>query len=183
MHKRKILKIISTIFALVWMITVFIFSSQDGTQTLNTSGAFIQVIDSTLNNVESNNTNKTDTVNTQDNNNKKYNYSKELQTFVRKNAHYFLYTVGGIILSVFFYAFLGKNKKVYAFAILTGMLYAMSDEFHQKFIAGRTSRITDVGIDTLGVITGTILFMIFVNILIKSRKKKSENGGIKNVTF
>ena len=183
MHKGKILKIISTIFVLVWMITVFIFSSQDGTQTLNTSGAFIQVIDSTLNNVESNNTNKTDTVNTQDNNNKKYNYSKELQTFVRKNAHYFLYTVGGIILSVFFYAFLRKNKKVYAFAILTGMLYAMSDEFHQRFVSGRTSRITDVGIDTLGVITGTILFMIFINILIKSRKKKSENGGIKNVTF
>ena len=183
MHKGKILKIISTIFVLVWMITVFIFSSQDGTQTLNTSGAFIQVIDSTLNNVESNNTNKTDTVNTQDNNNKKYNYSKELQTFVRKNAHYFLYTVGGIILSVFFYAFLKENKKIYAFAILTGMIYAMSDEFHQKFIAGRTSRITDVGIDTLGVITGTILFMIFINILIKSRKKKSENGGIKNVTF
>lgn len=183
MHKGKILKIISTIFVLVWMITVFIFSSQDGTQTLNTSGAFIQVIDSTLNNVESNNTNKTDTVNTQYGNNDKYNYSKELQTFVRKNAHYFLYTVGGIILSVFFYAFLGKNKKVYAFAILTGMLYAMSDEFHQRFVEGRTSRITDVGIDTLGVITGTILFMIFVNILIKSRKKKSENGGIKNVTF
>ena len=183
MHKGKILKIISAIFVLVWMITVFIFSSQDGTQTLNTSGAFIQVIDSTLNNVESNNTNKTDTVNTQDNNNKKYNYSQELQTFVRKNAHYFLYTVGGIILSVFFYAFLKENKKIYAFAILTGVIYAMSDEFHQRFVAGRTSRITDVGIDTLGVITGTILFMIFVNILIKSRKKKSENGGIKNVTF
>ena len=183
MHKGKILKIISTIFVLVWMITVFIFSSQDGTQSLNTTGAFIQVIDSTLNNVESNNTNKTDTVNTQDNNNKKYNYSQELQTFVRKNAHYFLYTVGGIILSVFFYAFLKNNKKIYIFAILTGMLYAMSDEIHQRFVEGRTSRITDVGIDTLGIITGTILFMIFVNILIKSRKKKSENGGIKNVTF
>ena len=177
MHKGKILKIISTIFVLVWMITVFIFSSQDGTQTLNTSGAFIQVIDSTLNNVESNNTNKTDTVNTQDNNNKKYNYSKELQTFVRKNAHYFLYTVGGIILSVFFYAFLKENKKIYAFAILTGMLYAMSDEFHQRFVAGRTSRITDIGIDTLGVITGTILVMIFINILKKSRKRKNLKMG------
>ena len=45
MHKGKILKIISTIFVLVWMITVFIFSSQDGTQTLNTSGAFIYAIE------------------------------------------------------------------------------------------------------------------------------------------
>ena len=188
MHKGKILKIISTIFVLVWMITVFIFSSQDGTQTLNTSGAFIYAIESTVNGndtpqVESYSSNKTDTVNTQDSNNEKYNYSQELQTFVRKNAHYFLYTIGGIILSVFFYAFLKNNKKIYAFAILTGMIYAMSDEFHQRFVAGRTSRITDVGIDTLGVITGTILFMIFINILIKSRKKKSENGGIKNVTF
>lgn len=177
MHKRKILKIISTIFVLVWMITVFIFSSQDGTQTLNTSGAFIQVIDSTLNNVESNNTNKTDTVNTQYGNNDKYNYSKELQTFVRKNAHYFLYTVGGIILSVFFYAFFIENNKIYLFAILTGMLYAMSDEFHQRFVAGRTSRITDIGIDTLGVITGAILVMIFINILIKSRKRKNLKMG------
>ena len=60
----------------------------------------------------------------------------------------------------------------------------MSDEFHQRFVAGRTSRITDIGIDTLGVITGAILVMIFINILKKSRKrKKSENGGIKNVTF
>ena len=177
MHKGKILKIISTIFVLVWMITVFIFSSQDGTQTLNTSGAFIQVIDSTLNNVESNNTNKTDTVNTQDNNNKKYNYSQELQTFVRKNAHYFLYTIGGIILSVFFYAFFKENNKIYLFAILTGMFYAMSDEFHQRFVAGRTSRITDIGIDTLGVITGTILVMIFINILKKSRKRKNLKMG------
>ena len=184
MHKGKILKIISTIFVLVWMITVFIFSSQDGTQTLNTSGAFIHVIDSTLNQVESNNTNKTDTVNTQYDNNDKYNYSEELQTFVRKNAHYFLYTIGGIILSVFFYAFFKENNKICLFAILTGMLYAMSDEFHQRFVAGRTSRITDIGIDTLGVITGAILVMIFINILKKSRKrKKSENGGIKNVTF
>ena len=188
MHKGKILKIISTIFVLVWMITVFIFSSQDGTQTLNTSGAFIYAIESTVNGndtpqVESYSSNKTDTVNTQDSNNEKYNYSQELQTFVRKNAHYFLYTIGGIILSVFFYAFFKENNKIYLFAILTGMLYAMSDEFHQRFVAGRTSRITDVGIDTLGVITGTILFMIFINILIKSRKKKSENGGIKNVTF
>ena len=49
MHKGKILKIISAIFVLVWMITVFIFSSQDGTQTLNTSGAFIYAIESTVN--------------------------------------------------------------------------------------------------------------------------------------
>ena len=177
MHKGKILKIISAIFVLVWMITVFIFSSQDGTQTLNTSGAFIHVIDSTLNQVESNNTNKTDTVNTQFDNNDKYNYSKELQTFVRKNAHYFLYTVGGIILSVFFYAFFRQNNKIYLFSILTGMFYAMSDEFHQRFVAGRTSRITDIGIDTLGVITGAILVMIFINILKKSRKRKNLKMG------
>lgn len=180
MHKGKILKIISTIFVLVWMITVFIFSSQDGTQTLNTSGAFIYAIESTVNSndtsqVESYSSNKTDTVNTQDN--EKYNYSQELQTFVRKNAHYFLYTIGGIILSVFFYAFFRQNNKIYLFAILTGMFYAMSDEFHQRFVAGRTSRITDVGIDTLGVITGTILVMIFINILIKSRKRKNLKMG------
>jgi len=33
-------------------------------------------------------------------------------------------------------------------------LYAMSDELHQHFVANRTASVRDVGIDTLGGITG-----------------------------
>ena len=43
------------------------------------------------------------------------------------------------------------NKKVYKLAILLTFLYAISDEYHQSFIPGRTSLPTDVGYDMIGV--------------------------------
>lgn len=48
MGKINLQNIITSILVLVWMTTVFIFSSQDGTQTLNTSGAFIHAVESTV---------------------------------------------------------------------------------------------------------------------------------------
>jgi len=45
----------------------------------------------------------------------KYKYSSQLQKVVRKNAHYFLYMLGGILLSVFFYA---KLYFIYLFSKL-----------------------------------------------------------------
>jgi len=47
-------KILASILVLMWMITVFIFSSQDGIDTLNTSGAVISVIESKTTNDSSN---------------------------------------------------------------------------------------------------------------------------------
>ncbi|HEY0552409.1 MAG TPA: VanZ family protein [Verrucomicrobiae bacterium] len=41
------------------------------------------------------------------------------------------------------------------------ILYAMSDELHQYFVANRTASVRDVGIDTLGGITGLGLLWMF----------------------
>jgi VanZ family protein len=38
------------------------------------------------------------------------------------------------------------------------VLYAGSDEFHQSFTSGRHPSVMDVGIDTLGAITGALFF-------------------------
>lgn len=40
------------------------------------------------------------------------------------------------------------------------MLYGCSDEFHQLFVAGRSSRITDVLIDTCGGGIGLLLWQV-----------------------
>ena len=57
-----------------------------------------------------------------------------------------------------------KTKIEYKWRILITiglwMLYAILDEFHQSFSPGRTPKITDVYIDTLGIIIG-ILLVIF----------------------
>ena len=52
--------------------------------------------------------------------------------------------------------------------IITVILYALSDEFHQSFIPSRTASIVDVGIDAFGGILSQIA--ILLQIKIKSLK-------------
>lgn len=171
-------RILALILVFMWMITVFIFSSQDGVDTLNTSGAVISVIESTTNNtseVVSDNLGKTDNKNSLENKKYKYTYSNKIQKIVRKNAHYFLYMIGGVFLSVFFCAdsrYKVIKIKFAIYAIIVGIVYACTDEFHQRFVPGRTGSIKDVFIDSIGVITGVILVFILKIILNKKRKDK-----------
>ena len=60
-------------------------------------------------------------------------------------------------------------------AILLGMLYAISDEIHQGFSPGRSPRIADVYIDTLGVILGTLLILLVIKIYDKYMTKMLQN--------
>lgn len=179
-------KILASILVLMWMITVFIFSSQDGIDTLNTSGAVISVIESkTTNdssNVVSDNLGKTDNKNSLENKRYKYTYSNKIQKLVRKNAHYFLYMLGGVFLSVFFCAnskYKSSQIKLAIYAIITGIVYAFTDEFHQRFVPGRTGSLKDVFIDSMGVITGAVLVYILRIILKRNVRIK---WGSKNVT-
>jgi len=70
---------------------------------------------------------------------------------VRKIAHFSLYMLVGTlamgIFSVGISKFKNKNKII--FALLIGVIYAISDEIHQIYISGRTGLATDVLIDTM----------------------------------
>ncbi len=50
----------------------------------------------------------------------------------------------------------GRNRILAAIALAS--LYAMTDEFHQRFTAGRSPSMGDVGIDSLGAIAGAIIW-------------------------
>ena len=61
--------------------------------------------------------------------------------------------------------------------IVIGILYAISDEFHQSFSPGRTPKVTDVYIDTLGIILG-VLLVILIRTFYKEIKKKCYKDAI-----
>lgn len=65
---------------------------------------------------------------------------------LKKTAHVIEYA----ILFLLLLRALGKKHATLIFII--AILYAFSDEFHQSFVPGRTSRLSDVGFDTLGMI-------------------------------
>lgn len=61
-----------------------------------------------------------------------------------------------------------EQKMLYS--IIIGIIYATTDEIHQYFIPGRSMSILDVFIDTLGLCTGIVIFLILYNSIIKRMK-------------
>ncbi len=92
----------------------------------------------------------------------------EADFFLRKAAHIFEYAVLVILLfNAFFRSFEKKQKQpsfktVVFYVFLISFLYAVSDEFHQTFVFGRSGNIKDVLIDSVGIILGIIVFLVSV---------------------
>ena len=90
---------------------------------------------------------------------------------VRKFAHFSIYTLLGMSIAGLTCTYEINNKKRAIITIVSGALYAMTDEIHQTFIAGRSGQITDVMLDTFGVIVGTALILKIMLIFKKKTTK------------
>jgi VanZ family protein len=53
-------------------------------------------------------------------------------------------------------------RKYCVSAVALAFLYAMTDEFHQLFVAGRAGRFIDVCIDTAGAVIGVLILAIII---------------------
>lgn len=163
LDKKIQIKVVKIILIIIWMITVFRFSNQGGTESSSTSAKVTKVIvDVVVNDKKEEN---------------KVQIANKIEKVVRKFAHYTIYTIGGVLIMNYAYT-TDKTKKQQTFgSLLFGAFYATTDEVHQYFVPGRSARVFDVGIDTLGVITGIIIFTIIISIInkIRNTKKKNEN--------
>ena len=77
--------------------------------------------------------------------------------------HAIAYAVFGFFIAraLFFqHSLVGLRKRYLIFAIIFGILYGISDEFHQLFVPGRSSEVRDALADAVGVIIGTLLFYL-----------------------
>ena len=79
---------------------------------------------------------------------------------VRKTAHITEYFILFILIYINIKEY--KIKDIYKVSIILSILYAIFDEFHQLFINERSGKVTDVLIDSVGVIIG-YLFIKFIN--------------------
>ena len=87
----------------------------------------------------------------------------QLHRLLRKAAHFSLYfTLGCGLRGLSTYQ---RRFPAVLCVAAAGALCAALDEFHQHFSAGRAPSLTDVGIDTCGVMTGclfvSLLFLLF----------------------
>ena len=101
--------------------------------------------------------------------------------YVRKTAHALEYSALGFALYLHVSA-IGRKKHVpagFVICFFLGVLYAVSDEWHQSFVAGRHAAAADVLVDSIGVIFGILVLSLILLII---RKKRADETG-KNANF
>lgn len=97
----------------------------------------------------------------------------ELNSIVRKNAHFIAYMVLGILTVTALRNSGAKIKKSFLPAMVICVLYAVSDEVHQLFVPGRGCKFTDMLIDSAGALVGSGVIYAAGAI----RRKRQESGG------
>lgn len=131
------------ILVILWMILVFSFSSQNGDESQSTSDIITDRIVEVI---------------TKINTNVEYENTRDCISFIiRKLAHFSIYFIGGVLIFNFMNTFSMKLKYTILLSIIFGVLYAISDEFHQLFIAERSAQVRDILIDSSGIIIATFL--------------------------
>ncbi len=142
--KKKNILLLITIF---WISFIFYMSSQPAVESSSSSSRIVNVILSIF----------------------KLDESKEevLTVIVRKGAHFTEYFILGGLVTITCGAF--NKKKNNSFILLSCILVALSDEFLQSFIIGRSSEVRDVLIDFSGVVTFFIVNYMATHIKIVKR--------------
>ena len=179
-------KTINIALILICMSIIFIFSSMPSEESNEKSKATIketiEILNQTsvskqnesLSQTESGNTEKgTETI--KENNAQNQNEEQLIEKLnkpLRKCMHATEYLILSILILNWLRNYEIKKWKAIVVSVITSFLYACTDEFHQLFVAGRTSQFTDVLIDTSGAIIGEIIFLVLMAIISKSKFTK-----------
>ncbi len=83
-----------------------------------------------------------------------------LEHYIRKTAHVIEYAILAAAICLPLRLRGLKRRRLLLWSVLATAIYAASDEIHQRFVPGRSGRLQDVLIDTLGAILGAIFFLL-----------------------
>lgn len=141
MKKKRIIRVVLLVLILIWMMIVFSFSNQNGTQS---SGISSKIAEFLFPNVEN---------------------KENIEIVIRKIAHLSEYALGGVLFLLLLFTYdISENKKI-IFSWLISVEYAVFDEMHQLFIDGRAGKLIDVIIDSIGAGIGICGLMLCYKIL------------------
>lgn len=155
MKKINKAQIIFSVITFAVMACIFLFSCENSDESSETSGTFVKIITNIF-------YSDFDVIS-------EYQQTEihdKISHFIRKTAHFSIYTALGLFSSMA----AGRKKLISKKSIsVVGFcfLYACSDELHQYFVPGRSCMFTDVLIDTCGSITGLIISVIILKITAK----------------
>lgn len=115
----KLKKVISIAFVVLWMISLFSFSNQQGESSSFTSKKVSKIIVNIIN---------------IKNEYKEEQIISNIEPYIRKLAHFSLYALGGILLMNAIRLFVVREDIQILTSSTIGILYAVMDEIHQLII-------------------------------------------------
>ena len=151
-------RIILGILLIIWASTIFMFSHQGGEQSSGTSQGTVRIV---LENIIPNHLTE----------NQREELIQKIEPFIRKLAHYVIYIIGGILIYSFMKTF--SVKRPFILSQIIGTVYAITDEWHQYFMPGRSAQISDILLDAFGVLTGIIMMILLQALYNKIKNKKN----------
>lgn len=159
--KVNIIRAILMILLLGTFFTIFGFSNQNGEESGGLSKRITQTVTKNIKSVQ------------QLDKEQRENMLQRIESIIRKIAHFSIYTVVGLLLMGLMSTYPLKENDRIGISLIIGVIYASTDEIHQAFIPGRGAQLTDVILDTMGVLLGILLVLTILRIY--KLKKKDRN--------
>ena len=107
-------------------------------------------------------------------------YTEKIEYPLRKAAHATEYLILTLLAALPLYTYGLRGKKLLLALFLFCVICASGDEFHQSFIPGRSPQITDVFVDSIGILTGCgITYLVLRNRpsdTASSKKRNTQKG-------
>jgi len=140
---------------------IFYFSSQPAEASLNSSGKVLVSMDKLE---------KEEVQNISDR--RVWN----LQNTIRKYAHFIVYSVMGFLMALSFVLIWKGSYWIYLLSWLAASFYGVMDELHQHFVPGRGATLSDMGLDAISALVGTVFGFGLISLwksLLKKRNKSN----------
>lgn len=167
---RSFFRTFSVILLVLWMGFIFYMSAQPAEVSSEISGNVIEIIAEKIypNFNDLSSVEQTEVV-------------ASFQFVVRKSAHVLVFAILGFFSFLSFISYTKIRFFVRTFlSILLGLLYAASDEYHQRFVSGRSCELRDFLLDAAGIVGAILICALFVKVIPTLREKTAY---IKKFTF
>ncbi len=143
-------RVVSVSLVIIWMLLIFSFSNKTGENSKSKSDIIVNYISEVFKIKEEN---------------------KENLTFpVRKCAHFFVYFILALLVSICLYTFDVSLKNIIIITSIICFMYACSDEIHQYFIKNRSAKISDVLLDSSASFIGAYIYSLIHRRLYEKNK-------------
>ena len=141
---------IITLLTALWMGVIFYFSSQPAVESASLSGGLFHKIQEFMTDIPVMG---------------QIFAGGFTEHLLRKAAHMTEFAILGILLALCMREYIATRWKIFRLplALISGILYACTDELHQRFVPGRSGELRDVMIDSVGVLMGILLISVILS--------------------